>query len=64
MQLDVIYGDTDSVMINTNLTDLASVKEIGEYLLITYHFIMVVDCCCQFYSMLTTQDNVFISCCC
>ena len=30
MQLDVIYGDTDSVMINTNLTDLNSVKEIGE----------------------------------
>ena len=29
MSLDVIYGDTDSVMINTNLTDLASVKEIG-----------------------------------
>jgi DNA polymerase alpha subunit A len=27
--LDVIYGDTDSVMINTNSTDLASVKEIG-----------------------------------
>jgi DNA polymerase alpha subunit A len=29
MSLDVIYGDTDSVMINTNLTDLASVREIG-----------------------------------
>lgn len=29
MSLDVIYGDTDSVMINTNLTDLQSVKEIG-----------------------------------
>ncbi len=27
--LDVIYGDTDSVMINTNCTDLAAVKEIG-----------------------------------
>jgi DNA polymerase alpha subunit A len=29
LSLDVIYGDTDSVMINTNLTDLKSVKEIG-----------------------------------
>jgi DNA polymerase alpha subunit A len=29
MSLDVIYGDTDSVMINTNLTDLNSVREIG-----------------------------------
>lgn len=29
MGLDVIYGDTDSVMINTNLTDLQQVKEIG-----------------------------------
>ena len=26
---DVIYGDTDSVMINSNSTDLAQVKEIG-----------------------------------
>jgi DNA polymerase alpha subunit A len=29
MGLDVIYGDTDSVMINTNMTDLAKVKELG-----------------------------------
>ena len=29
MGLDVIYGDTDSVMINTNSTDLAQVKTIG-----------------------------------
>ena len=29
MQLDVIYGDTDSVMINTNSTDLAQVRELG-----------------------------------
>ena len=29
MGLDVIYGDTDSVMINTNSTDLAAVKEMG-----------------------------------
>ena len=29
MNLDVIYGDTDSVMINTNSTDLAQVKSIG-----------------------------------
>lgn len=29
MGLDVIYGDTDSVMINTNLVDLQQVKEIG-----------------------------------
>ena len=27
--LDVIYGDTDSVMINTALTDIAKVREIG-----------------------------------
>jgi DNA polymerase alpha subunit A len=27
--LDVIYGDTDSVMINTNLTDLQAVKKLG-----------------------------------
>ena len=27
--LDIIYGDTDSVMINTNSTDLATVKEMG-----------------------------------
>lgn len=29
MQLDVIYGDTDSVMINTNSTDLTQVRELG-----------------------------------
>lgn len=29
MGLDVIYGDTDSIMINTNLTDLKLVNEIG-----------------------------------
>lgn len=29
LSLDVIYGDTDSVMINTNSTDLASVKDVG-----------------------------------
>jgi len=29
LQLDVIYGDTDSVMINTNSTDLAAVKILG-----------------------------------
>jgi DNA polymerase alpha subunit A len=27
--LDVIYGDTDSVMINTSITDIAKVREIG-----------------------------------
>jgi len=27
--LDVIYGDTDSVMINTGSTDMEHVKEIG-----------------------------------
>ena len=29
MQLDVIYGDTDSVMINTNSTDYKAVMELG-----------------------------------
>ncbi|CAM9231445.1 unnamed protein product [Chrysoparadoxa australica] len=29
MGLDVIYGDTDSVMVNTNSTDLKTVKELG-----------------------------------
>ncbi|CAM9805696.1 unnamed protein product [Phaeothamnion confervicola] len=28
--LDVIYGDTDSIMINTNSTDLAAVKTVGQ----------------------------------
>ncbi|KAJ3013063.1 DNA-directed DNA polymerase alpha catalytic subunit pol1 [Thoreauomyces humboldtii] len=28
-RLDVIYGDTDSIMINTNSTDLEEVKKIG-----------------------------------
>ncbi|KAJ3161309.1 DNA-directed DNA polymerase alpha catalytic subunit pol1 [Geranomyces michiganensis] len=28
-RLDVIYGDTDSIMINTNCTDLQQVKKIG-----------------------------------
>jgi len=27
---DVIYGDTDSIMVNTNVTDLADVKRIGK----------------------------------
>lgn len=27
--LDVIYGDTDSIMINTRCTDLAETKRIG-----------------------------------
>ncbi|XP_048588403.1 DNA polymerase alpha catalytic subunit [Nematostella vectensis] len=29
MHLDVIYGDTDSIMINTNSTDLQEVKKVG-----------------------------------
>ncbi|CAM9549186.1 unnamed protein product [Ectocarpus fasciculatus] len=29
MNLDVIYGDTDSVMINTNSTDLPHVRQLG-----------------------------------
>ncbi len=29
LNLDVIYGDTDSVMINTRSTNLAEVKAIG-----------------------------------
>lgn len=29
LALDVIYGDTDSVMINTNSTDLPKVRELG-----------------------------------
>ena len=29
MGLDVIYGDTDSIMINTNTNDLAEVRKIG-----------------------------------
>jgi DNA polymerase elongation subunit (family B) len=28
----VIYGDTDSIMINTNETDLGRAKEIGKQL--------------------------------
>ncbi|NDI16596.1 MAG: hypothetical protein EBY83_01295 [Verrucomicrobia bacterium] len=32
MGLDVIYGDTDSIMINTNLDDLKAVKEKGDSL--------------------------------
>jgi DNA polymerase elongation subunit (family B) len=32
MGLDVIYGDTDSIMINTNLDDLKAVKEKGNEL--------------------------------
>ena len=29
MGLDVIYGDTDSIMINTNSNDLVEVRKIG-----------------------------------
>ena len=29
MNLDVIYGDTDSIMINTNSTDLDTVFKLG-----------------------------------
>ena len=29
LNLDVIYGDTDSIMINTRCTDLTEVKQIG-----------------------------------
>ena len=29
MGLDVIYGDTDSIMINTNSNDLGEVRKIG-----------------------------------
>ena len=29
MNLDVIYGDTDSIMINTNSTDLDQVFKLG-----------------------------------
>lgn len=30
LKLDVIYGDTDSIMINTGLTDLSEVRQLGE----------------------------------
>ena len=29
MNLDVIYGDTDSIMINTNSTDMDQVFKLG-----------------------------------
>ena len=29
MNLDVIYGDTDSIMVNTNCTDIELVYKIG-----------------------------------
>ena len=29
MNLDVIYGDTDSIMINTNSTDIDQVFKLG-----------------------------------
>ena len=36
MNFDVIYGDTDSIMINTNSTDLAEVRKIGNKVSKTY----------------------------
>ena len=29
MNLDVIYGDTDSIMVNTNSTDITEVYKLG-----------------------------------
>ena len=29
MNLDVIYGDTDSIMINTNCNDIEAVYKVG-----------------------------------
>lgn len=34
MNLDVIYGDTDSIMINTNSTDLEQVYKLGNQVII------------------------------
>ena len=36
MGLDVIYGDTDSIMINTNSNDLAEVRKIGNKVRVLY----------------------------
>lgn len=41
MHLDVIYGDTDSIMINTNSTDLAEVKKIGNKVGFVYNIMIM-----------------------
>lgn len=41
MNLDVIYGDTDSIMINTNITNLEEVFKLGnkvkDFVLVSMH---------------------------
>ena len=38
MNLEVIYGDTDSIMINTNSTDMEQVYKLGNKVCVIYSF--------------------------
>ena len=37
MNLDVIYGDTDSIMINSNSTDIEQVTKLGNKVKYEHH---------------------------
>jgi hypothetical protein len=45
MNLDVIYGDTDSIMINTNTTDFKEVLKLGNKVCL---LICIILCFLQF----------------
>ena len=49
MNLDVIYGDTDSIMINTNCTDIDQVFKLGHKV----NFIKLLF----FYSLFLENDD-------
>ena len=47
MNLDVIYGDTDSIMINTNCTDIDQVFKLGHKVnfikLLFFYFFFILE---------------------
>jgi DNA polymerase alpha subunit A len=42
MNFDVIYGDTDSIMINTNSTDYDQVMSIGTRVKLKFIFLLKI----------------------
>ena len=43
MNLDVIYGDTDSIMINSNSTDIEQVTKLGNKVKYEHHTRYIQD---------------------
>ena len=43
MNLDVIYGDTDSIMVNSNCTDIEQVTKLGNKVDFVIHSLFAIQ---------------------